>query len=450
MLEPQRRIPVATITQKQLFVWKDLEILGDLERLQLALDYLPDENVMELLENERGNGRDDYPIRCVWNSIIAGIIYEHKSIESLRRELNRNGQLRQMCGFNILKGLKAIPPSWAYTRFLKKLLKYEDQITKMFDLLVKEIKKCLPDFGRYLAFDGKAIQSVAPGKKKYLEDVGIDGRRELDADWGKKVYKGQNQDGSLWEKVKSWFGFRLHLIVDAKYELPVAFKVTKASSAEGPVIHELFDELEEKRTDILDTCEYGLGDRGYDDGKLIKRLWDEYNIKPVIDIRNMWRDKETKILDAYWNIGYNYKGNVFCFSRESRELIQREMAFGGFEKDRNALKYRCPAKHYGFECRECKCSVKNAIRIPLETNRRIFTPLARSGYSWKRIYKMRTSVERINSRLDVSFGFENHYIRGIKKMNARCGLSLCIMLSMALGRIKENQDDLIRSLVKSA
>ena len=26
------------------------------------------------------------------------------------------------------------------------------------------------------------------------------------------------------------------------------------------------------------------------------------------------------------------------------------MAYGGFEKDRGTLKYRCPAKYYGYEC----------------------------------------------------------------------------------------------------
>jgi len=29
------------------------------------------------------------------NSILAGIVYEHPSIESLRRELSRNAQLRE-------------------------------------------------------------------------------------------------------------------------------------------------------------------------------------------------------------------------------------------------------------------------------------------------------------------------------------------------------------------
>ena len=44
---------MATISQKQLFVWNDLENLGDLERLKLVLDYIPDENLVKKLENQR-------------------------------------------------------------------------------------------------------------------------------------------------------------------------------------------------------------------------------------------------------------------------------------------------------------------------------------------------------------------------------------------------------------
>ena len=35
-------------------------------------------------------------------------------------------------------------------------------------------------------------------------------------------------------------------------------------------------------------------------------------------------------------------------------------------------------------------------------------------------------------------------------MGLRCFLALCVMLVMALCRIRENQEELIRSLVKSA
>jgi hypothetical protein len=37
---------------KQLFKWDEVEELGDLERLKLVIDYLPDEELMQALENE--------------------------------------------------------------------------------------------------------------------------------------------------------------------------------------------------------------------------------------------------------------------------------------------------------------------------------------------------------------------------------------------------------------
>ena len=62
----------------------------------------------------------------------------------------------------------------------------------------------------------------------------------------------------------------------------------------------------------------------------------------------------------------------------------------------------------------------------------------------------RTSVERVNRRLDVSFCFEQHFIRGQTKMELRMGLALVVMLAMALGRVKDKQKDKIRSLVQAA
>ncbi len=66
------------------------------------------------------------------------------------------------------------------------------------------------------------------------------------------------------------------------------------------------------------------------------------------------------------------------------------------------------------------------------------------------MYNKRSAVERVNSRLDESFGFEKHFIRGIKKMKVRCGLALIVMLGMAYGRVKEKQYEHMRSLVTSA
>ena len=440
---------MAIIPQKQLFKWDEVEELGDLERLKLVIDYLPDEELMQALENERANGRNDYPVRAVWNSVLAGIVFQHPTIESLRRELSRNAQLRQVCGFDITLGVEGVPSSSAYTRFLRRLMTHQKELDEMFDNLVRMLCDELPDFGETLAIDGKALESYAKPRRAESEKP-YDGRRDIDANFGVKTYKGKNKDGSVWEKTMSWFGYKLHLIVDANYELPVAFRVTQASRSEIKEARTLVDEMALRLPEIVDRCMYLTGDKGYDDTKMTTKLWDEYKIKPVIDIRNAWRDgEETKLVTGRENVVYDYKGTVYCYSPEDNR--RREMVPGGFEKDRDALKCLCPAKCYGVECRgKDACPVKSGVRIPLCEDRRVFTPVARPSAKWKKIYNKRTAVERVNSRIDRVFGFEDHCVRGLRKMNLRCSLALITMLAMALGRIKTKQGDKLRSLVQAA
>lgn len=430
---------MAKILQQNLFSWQDVDAKSDLERLRLVLDYLPDEKLMQKLERMRGQGRDDYPVRAVWNSIIAGIVYQHVSIESLRRELLRNGELRDMCGFDPIKGADAVPPSWVYSRFLKNLFKCEEEIKEMFNMLVEMLVELLPDFGEKLAVDSKAVDSAGKPTKKEEGD----GRRDTDADWGRKEYKGKREDGTYWEKIVKWFGYKIHLLVDSKYELPIGYKVTRASASDSAELLPLVSDCAKRHPEVIKRANELCADKGYDSEDNNRILYDDYEIKPVIDIRNMWKDRdETHPLysNKVDNIIYNYCGRVFCFCCKTGK--QREMAFKGFEAKRKALKYVCPVYAYGIECEgmnECYGKGKRIVRIPLKTDRRIFTPIARSSYRWERAYKSRTAVERVNSRLDGSFGFERHFIHGLPKMRVRAGVSFIVMLTIAVGRIKEKQ-----------
>ncbi|MEW6522087.1 MAG: transposase [Bacillota bacterium] len=124
----------------------------------------------------------------------------------------------------------------------------------------------LPDFGQCLALDGKAISSHARLTRKEGAAQAADGRRETDADSGVTVYQGQHAHGTAWEKQVSWFGFRLHLLVHAQYELPVAFKVTRAAS-EVRCARQLLDALQERQPWLLERGEQFLADRGYADSK---------------------------------------------------------------------------------------------------------------------------------------------------------------------------------------
>jgi hypothetical protein len=136
----------------------------------------------------------------VWNSILAGIVYQHPSIESLRRELLRNGQLREICGFDLYLGERVVPPAYVYTRFCRKLMICADEVEKIFLRLGEEIKTLLPDFGRVLAIDSKAINSLARGQNLPAGKAGRDekppkpdGRRDTDATLAKKPTGGKDK-----------------------------------------------------------------------------------------------------------------------------------------------------------------------------------------------------------------------------------------------------------------
>jgi hypothetical protein len=347
----------------------------------------------------------------MWNGLVAGVVFQHPSVESLLRELRRNAQLRQVCGFDLAKGLEAVPTSWGFSRFLAQVIVHRAVIRGMFDTLVERVAELLPDFGVSLAVDGKALPSYARGKsERPVDEKHPDRRRDNDGEWEVHEYSGTHEDGTKWQTVKKWFGYAIHLVVDSRYELPVSFAVRRANASEVVEGHGLLEELEKQHPQIVERCQELAADRAYDDTKLIRKLWNDWQAFPVIDIRNLWRDGEkSKLVSGFENVVYDYRGTVSCVCMKSG--CQREMAYGGFERDRMTLKYRCPARHYGYACEgQDSCPVGKAVRISLEEDRRVFTPLARSSLKWERLYDKRTSVERVNSRLDTSFGFEKHTI----------------------------------------
>lgn len=458
---------MAIIPQAYLLNWRAIDAASDLDRLRLVLEAIPDEPLMRTLEQERGNGRDEYPIRPVWNSILAGVVFQHTSIASLRRELRRNAELRQLCGFDPLLGEGSIPTDSGYSNFLECVMRHEDKIRGMFHVLVEKLRSHLPDLGKYLAIDGKALPSFGKPRKEKQADGGggnndreqkdesQDHRCENDADWGVKTYRGKGKDGAAWEKIVRWFGFELHLLVDAAHELPVNYRLTKASAAESPLLLPIVEQTKELHPEVIENCEELSGDKGYDSEKNNKELYDGFGIHPIIDKRSDWKDKTdaTRPLfpDRADTAVYDVKGNISCICPNTGEM--RSMAPWGFEPDRGTLKYRCPAAAFGFECNgknQCpgaQTPYGKIVRIPIETDRRMFTPVARDTAAWERAYDRRTAVERVNSRIDRVLGFEQHTIRGLKKMEARIGIALMVLLAMALGRIQVGQREQMRSLL---
>lgn len=77
--------------------------------------------------------------------------------------------------------------------------------------------------------------------------------------------------------------------------------------------------------------------------------WPDYHIKPVNDMRNMWRDPDsTRVLLDFPNVTYNFQGEVWCHDPVTGQ--PRRMSNGGFEEARHSLKKRCPARYVGVSC----------------------------------------------------------------------------------------------------
>ena len=208
----------------------------------------------------------------------------------MRRELLRNVQLRDLCGFDPFDGAQAVPSEYAYTRFQRRLRRYQPQMEELFHSALDELRIELPDLGQVQALDGKELHSLAKGQSNYplpkdTSQKDTDGRRDRDADWGVK--------GSG-ERKHYWFGYLLRLVVDATYEVPLAFEVTKASTAEQPQAQRLLDQMQDRHPELLQRCDRMSADKGYDDHKLIDRLWQQHQIKPIIAIRNCWQDGEAE------------------------------------------------------------------------------------------------------------------------------------------------------------
>ncbi len=152
---------------------------------------------------------------------------------------------------------------------------------------------------------------------------------------------------------------------------------------------------------------------------------------------------------------YTEKGQVHCRCPSTGE--QRDLAFWGFDSGRNALKYRCPAAACGLTCEgrmECERmgggqggEYGRVVRIVLDRHdQRIFTPTPYGSPAWKRGYRRRTALERINARLDRSFEFEPHFVRGLSRMRTRVGLALAVMMALALGQVRAGRPERMRSL----
>jgi len=171
--------------QGRLFTFEDFySEYDDNYRLLLVLSVLDDDALIRKLESSRKGRRNRYPVRMLWQSLIAAKVYGLPTVNGLIRELNRNESLRKVVGIGHV-GL--VPKPWQFSRLFGKLSLPENlaMVKSIFDKAVSELKQLLPDLGQSLAIDGTEVSSWC---NRYAKD-----KSDKDAGWGVKTYRFQGQ-----------------------------------------------------------------------------------------------------------------------------------------------------------------------------------------------------------------------------------------------------------------
>jgi len=455
-----------------LFAWDALDDSPSLGTIQRLLASIPDAPLLDSLRQARGHGRDDHPVRVLWGVVLLTIVLRHVHFEACLAELRRNDDLRALIGIP-RDDEQQVPDGWNVSRFLQVLGQepHRGHLHAVFDHMVQRLGEAVPDLGWNTAGDASALNArrtkkrqaaaatatpteptnatqangnalptatalpappsedqPAPQDKVVLDPYGLPV-----AAGGRKEYT--DADGQV-VKIVEWFGYKFHLLVDVKHEVTLAYQISSTKMGDSEVLPDL---LQQARANLpagrIKTLAY---DKAADD-EAVHELLHDAGIQPLIQNRSLWKNDSERMLpghDGSSNVVYDEAGTLYCYDKVSDPPVRHPMAYIGHEPERGTLKYRCPAKHEGWECP--MSSICNAgksygktVRIKQEEDLRRFPPIPRATKQFERLYKGRTAVERVNGRIKIYWGADDGNIVGGPRFHAFLGAIMVVHLGMA-------------------
>jgi hypothetical protein len=408
---------------KPLFAWDCLEHSPSLQTLRDLLAALPDGKLLQSLRAARGKGRDDYPVSVLWGVVVLRVALRHITTEATLAELRRNEGLRRLIGIESEAG---VPHKWNISRFedVLGLEPHRTLLREIFGILIRRLGVAVADLGRDTAGDATGLsarrkeEGAAEEIKEGLPQAS-GGREEYKDDEGKVI------------KVVEWFGFKLHLLVDVKHEVALAYVITDTKAGDGETLPRL---LEQARANLpagrIKTLAY---DKAADSDE-VHEVLSGAGITPLIEMRGLWQVDPERMLPGHGgssNVVYTEDETIYYYDNVSEPPVRHRMAYIGHEPGRETLKYRCPAKHEGWDCPMSKVcnagkSYGKTVRVDHELDPRRFPSLPRATKKFERRYKGRTAVERVNGRLKVFWGVDDGNLTGSRRFVARVGVVLAV------------------------
>lgn len=414
---------------KPLFAWDALEDSPALTTIRSVLAAVPDHALLESLRQARGKGRDDYPVAVLWGTLLLAIVLRHHTMDACLEELRRNPALALLIG---IESEQAVPKPYNMSRFLATLgaEPHRTHLRQIFDVQVQRLGQVVTDLGKNTAGDSTGLSGRAAESEKLRADEQTQGLPQPTG--GRKEYK--DDDGKV-TKVVQWFGYKLHLLVDVAHEVVLAYHITDTKAGDNELIGDLVAQAKKNLPDQrIQTLAY---DKAADDGAVHELLHEE-GIRPLIQNRTFAVAEPEKVLGGRTplNVVYDQAGTIYCYDRVSPEPVRHSMSFIGHEAERGTLKYRCPARHQGWDCpSDAACNGDRkyglTVRVKQEIDLRRFPPIPRATKQFERLYKGRTAVERVNARLKIFWGIDDGQVYGSRRFHGHVGAVLVVHLGLA-------------------
>src|SRR6478752_5475466 len=320
-----RRSAMIIAITKPLFAWDALEDSPALKSIRILLEAIPDHALLESLRQARGNGRDDYPVEVLWGTLVLAIALRHVSTDACLEDLKRNPALRLLIG---IEAEDKVPDADNMSRFLTKLGEESHlrHLRGVFDVMVKRLGLVVGDLGKDTAGDSTGLSGRAAMSEKLRAAEVEQGLPQPTG--GKKEY--QDDDGKITHVVE-WFGYKLHLLVDVKHEVALAYHITDTKAGDNERIEDLVSQARQNLPPgRLKTLAY---DKAADDGAVHEFLH-EGGIRPLIQNRNFKLEEPEKVLggSSPLNVVYDQAGTVYCYDCTGEVPARHPMAYIGHER----------------------------------------------------------------------------------------------------------------------
>ena len=356
-------------------------------------------------------GAEGYDPISLFKAQLLIYLGEVSSDRKLASALRYNGRLCLLCGFNFLK----TPSNGTFTNFRNRL--GADIFYEILHQLIAQAIVLKVIIGGDTAIDSTHLWAYSSkfGKKpcRCLGKCHCPRQySDHDAQWGAK------------SKDYLFFGYKVHLIVDAKSQLPLDVKVTPGNNSDSPQAKPLLKGAKERHSEIkIDSASM---DAAYDSYENYRFAIEDIGAAPIIALNP--RGKVDAITDG--SLYLSGDGTYTCYAGF-------KVVYWGKDKKRGRLKFRCPSALGKCQCLfRPTCSLSpygKTFYLHPERDYRLIGPIPRGTDLWQEKYNARTSVERAYSEEKGSHRMANPRVRGLARVKIHVYLALCAQVIKRIG-----------------